>query len=58
MLLSKYAICGTKKSRFMKKHETKGILSTYNHFHNILRLFGVLPNCSVSASETMRGYYI
>ena len=28
MLLSKYAICGSKKSRFMKEQETKGILSS------------------------------
>ena len=26
MLLSKCAICGSKKSRFMKKQEAKGIL--------------------------------
>ena len=28
MLLSKCAICGTKKSRFRKEQETKGILSS------------------------------
>ena len=28
MLLSKYAVCGSKKSRFMKEQETKGILSS------------------------------
>ena len=27
MILSKYAICGSKKSRFIKNQETKGILS-------------------------------
>ena len=27
MILSKYAICGNKKSRFIKNQETKGILS-------------------------------
>ena len=27
MLLSKCAICGTKKSRFMREQEAKGILS-------------------------------
>ena len=26
----------------------------YNHFHNILRLFDVLPNFPVTTSETMR----
>ena len=28
MLLSKCAICNTKKSRFIKKQETRGILSS------------------------------
>ena len=28
MLLSKYAIYGSKKSRFMEEQETKGILSS------------------------------
>ena len=27
MLLSKYAICGSKKSRFIKKQEASGIIS-------------------------------
>ena len=27
MILSKYAICGSKKSRFIKKQEASGILS-------------------------------
>ena len=27
MILSKYAICGSKKSRFIKNQETKGLLS-------------------------------
>ena len=31
---------------------------TYNHFHNILRLFDVLPNFPVTLSETMREYYL
>ena len=30
----------------------------YNHFHNILRLFGVLPNFSFTTSETMRDHYL
>ena len=29
----------------------------YNHFHNILRLFDMLPNFPFTASETMRDYY-
>ena len=27
MILSKYAICGSKKSKFIKKQEAKGLLS-------------------------------
>ena len=30
------------------------IFRTYNHFHNILRLFGVLPSFPFITSETMR----
>ena len=29
-----------------------------NHFHNILRLFDVLPNFPFSTSETMHDYYL
>ena len=29
----------------------------YNHFHNILRLFDVLPNFLFTTSETMRDYH-
>ena len=28
LLLSKFALCGSKKSKFMKKPETKGLLSS------------------------------
>ena len=39
--------------------ESSSILAKfYNHFHNILRLFDILPNFSVTASETMRDYYL
>ena len=31
---------------------------TYNHFHNILRLFNVLPNFPFTTSETMDDYYL
>ena len=30
----------------------------YNHFHNILILFDVLPNFPFTTSETMRDYYL
>ena len=30
----------------------------YNHFHNILRLFDVLPNFPFTTSGTMRDYYL
>ena len=32
--------------------------STYNEFHNILRLFVVLLNFSFNTSETMSNYYL
>ena len=32
--------------------------NTYNHFHNILRLFDILPNFLFIASESMRSYYL
>ena len=35
-----------------------GFPSAYNHFHNILRLFDVLPNLPLITSETMRNYYL
>ena len=31
---------------------------SWNQFHNILRLFNVLPNFSFRKSETMRDYYL
>ena len=31
---------------------------TSNHFHNILRLFNVLPNFPITTSETMGDYYL
>ena len=34
------------------------VLSSYNHFHKILRLFDVLPNFSFTTSETMQNYYL
>ena len=30
----------------------------YNHFHNILRLFDVLPNFPFATREAMRDYYL
>ena len=30
MLLSKYVVCGNKKSRFTKEQEAKGLLSSLN----------------------------
>ena len=34
------------------------LVITYNQFHNILRLFDVLPNFSLTTSETMGDYYL
>ena len=31
---------------------------SYNRFHNMLRLFDVLPNFSFTKSETMLDYYL
>ena len=31
---------------------------TYNHFHNILSLFDVLPNFPFTTSETMRDCFV
>ena len=45
-------------SRFSKKIPDIEIDSTYNHFHNILRLLDVLPNFPFTASETMGDYYL
>ena len=39
------------------KKETDA-LSTYNQFHNILRLLDVLPNFLFTTSETMGHYYL
>ena len=33
-------------------------IQCYNHFHNILRLFDVLPNFPFTTSETMWDYYL
>ena len=41
---------------FLKIH-CKALVS-YSHFHNILRLFDVLPNFPFTTSETMRDYYL
>ena len=30
----------------------------HNRFHNILRLFDILPNFLFTTSETMRDYYL
>ena len=33
-------------------------LDTYSQFHNILRLFDVLPNFPFTTSEAMGDYYL
>ena len=38
--------------------DTTVIVRDYNQFHNILRLFNVLPNFSFTTSETMGDYYL
>ena len=51
---------GIQKSHFLNTlvNEEKFGNVTYNQFHNILRLFNVLPNFPVTASETMGDYYL
>ena len=34
------------------------IMNNNNHFHNILRLFDVLPNFAFKTGRTMRDYYL
>ena len=34
------------------------MLTTYNHFHDILRLFDVLPNFAFTTNEMTRDYYL
>ena len=34
------------------------VTRAYNHFHNILKVFDVLPNFLFATSETMRDYYL
>ena len=44
---------------FISKQFLITFLNTfYNHFHNILRLFDVLPTFLSTTSETMRDYYL
>ena len=38
--------------------KVKFYLTFYNYFHNILRLFDVLPNFAITTSETIRDYYL
>ena len=33
-------------------------IKNFNHFHNILRLFDVLPNIPFTTTETIRDYYL
>ena len=33
-------------------------LGSYNHFHNVLRHFDILPSFPFTTSETMRHYYL
>ena len=37
---------------------TAALKPPYNQFHNILRLFDVLPKFSFTTSETIRDYYL
>ena len=39
-------------------YECFEVSHSYNHFHNILKLFDVLPNFLFTTSKTMRHYYL
>ena len=41
-----------------KEKERKLFEWNYNHFHNTLRLFDVLPNFHFTKSETIHDYYL
>ena len=42
----------------INNNDNKNNIATYNQFHNILRLFDVLPNFPLTTSETMGDYYL
>ena len=46
--------------QFKPMYKTKSFQNapTYNQFHNILRLFDVLPNFPFTTSETIVHYYL
>ena len=39
-----------------KKGKCRGVTTSYNQFHNILRLFDALPNFPFTTSETIGNY--
>ena len=43
-------------NEFIEQYEFRYIAQYHNHFHNILRLFNVLPNLPFTTSETKRDY--
>ena len=50
-------------NELLHKHSSNNksviLLGNFNvHFHNILRLFGLLPNFLFTTNETMRDYYL
>ena len=46
-----------KMKLFIKTQQAKGNLAD-NDFHNILRLFDILPNFPFTTSQTIRDYYL
>ena len=47
-----------KKGGFVLVSIAHPLRPTYNQFHNILRLFDVLPSFPFTTSETMGDYYL
>ena len=63
--IRKNVLTGHKFTDFLKSvfprgitmiHENLNFLAFYNHGHNILRIFGTLPNFLFTTSETKRDY--
>ena len=46
------------KANWDEKYFTQVRCPTYNHFHNVLRLFDVLLKFLLTKIETMRDYYL
>ena len=55
-LENKFSWTTSNKNKLIHSFETSS--EFHSHFHNILRLFGVLPNFLFTKSETMHDNYL